>query len=310
MCYNKVRVGDNMKKLPEYQFNDYIEKYFDYLTYERKLSSNTIASYKNDLKSFDKFFKSKIINNKYEDIEAYLKSIHDLNAKSVAHQITVINSLYEFLIKDGYIDNNPCENIVTPKLDKRLPKFLTEEEIDKLLDISLNTSYDYRNKAMLELLYATGLRISELLNLELKDIDLKNAFVRVMGKGKKERIVPIGDVAIKHMEKYLKDYRASLLKNKNSDYVFISNATTKMTRQGFFKIIKIECQKKNINKDISPHTIRHSFATHLLNHGADLRVIQDLLGHEDISTTQIYTHVANEKLKEEYMLHPRSEIKK
>ncbi len=298
-----------MKKLPEYKFNSYIEKYLDYLTFERKLSSNTIASYKNDLKSFDKFFKSKIINNKYEDIEAYLKSIHELNAKSVAHQITVINSLYEFLIKDGYIDSNPCENIITPKLDKRLPKFLTEEEINKLLDISLNTLYDYRNKAMLELLYATGLRISELLNLELKDIDLKNAFVRVMGKGKKERIVPIGDVAIKYMEKYLGDYRPSLLKNKNSDYVFISNATTKMTRQGFFKIIKIECQKKNIKKDISPHTIRHSFATHLLNHGADLRVIQDLLGHEDISTTQIYTHVANQKLKEEYMLHPRS-IKK
>lgn len=310
MCYNKVRVGVVMKKLPEYKFNSYIEKYFDYLTYEKKLSNNTIASYKNDLKSFDKFFKSKIINNKYEDIEKYLKSIYNLKSKSVAHQITVINSLYEFLIKDGYIDSNPCENIVTPKLDRRLPNFLTEEEIDKLLDVSLNTSFDYRNKAMLELLYATGLRISELLNLELKDIDLKNAFVRVMGKGKKERIVPIGDVAIKYMQKYLDIYRPLLLKNKNSDYVFISNATTKMTRQGFFKIIKGECQKKNIDKDISPHTIRHSFATHLLNHGADLRVIQDLLGHEDISTTQIYTHVANEKLKEEYKLHPRSEIKK
>lgn len=310
MCYNKVRVGGKVKKLPEYKFNSYIEKYFDYLKYERKLSNNTIASYKNDLKAFDKFFNSKIINNKYEDIEKYLKSIHNLSSKSVAHQITVINSLYEFLIKDGYIDINPCENIVTPKLDKRLPKFLTEEEIDKILDISLNTAYDYRNKAMLELLYATGLRISELLNLELNDIDLKNAFVRVMGKGKKERIVPIGDVAIKYMEIYLNEYRPILLKNKNSDYIFISNATTKMTRQGFFKIIKAECQKKGIDKDISPHTIRHSFATHLLNHGADLRVIQDLLGHEDISTTQIYTHVANEKLKEEYKFHPRSEIKK
>lgn len=309
MCYNKVRVGGKVKKLPEYKFNSYIEKYFDYLKYERKLSNNTIASYKNDLKSFDKFFNSKIINNKYEDIEKYLKSIHDLSSKSVAHQITVINSLYEFLIKDGYIDINPCENIITPKLDKRLPNFLTEEEINKLLNIDLKTVYDYRNKAMLELLYATGLRISELLNLELNAIDLNNAFVRVMGKGKKERIVPIGDIAIKYMEIYLNNYRSILLKNKTSEYVFISNATTKMTRQGFFKIIKEECKKKHIDKDISPHTIRHSFATHLLNHGADLRVIQDLLGHEDISTTQIYTHVANEKLKEEYMYHPRSQIK-
>lgn len=298
-----------MKRQPEYHYNEYIEKYFDYLKYERKLTNNTIAAYKNDLKAFDTFFEHKIINLKYEDIRNYLKSIHTLSNKTVAHQITVIHSLYNFLMNDGYITSNPCENISSPKLEKKLPNFLTEEEINRLLDIEFLTPYDYRNKAMLELLYASGLRITELLNLQLTDIDLKNQFVRVLGKGRKERIVPIGEIATKYVKLYLEEYRLGLLKKKMSDYLFISNASTKMTRQGFFKIIKKECQKKHINKEISPHTIRHSFATHLLANGADIRIIQELLGHEDISTTQVYTHVVNEKLKKDYEHHPRNKIK-
>ena len=297
-----------MKKKEEYIYNEHIEKYFDYLKYERKLSENTIASYKNDLKTFDMFFKQKILNLTYEDIQKYLKHIKDLTARSIAHQITVINSLYQFLISDGYTTKNPCENIKNPKITKKLPVYLTEEEIEKLLDVHLNSIYAYRNKAMLELLYATGLRITELLNLKLNDIDLHNAFVRVLGKGKKERIVPINDIAIKYLRIYINEYRPTLLKDKINDYVFISNACTKMTRQGFFKIIKGECKSKLISKEISPHTLRHSFATHLLAHGADLRVIQDLLGHEDISTTQIYTHVINEGLKKDYKHHPRNKI--
>lgn len=298
-----------MKKQPEHQFNSYIDKYFDYLKYERKVTNNTYESYKNDLKSFDAFFNHKIINLKYEDIQKYLKSLNSLSAKSISHQITVINNLYNFLITDGYMTSNPCENIISPKISKTLPVSLTEEEINKLLDIDFITIYDYRNKAMLELLYATGLRISELLNLKLNDVDLKNSYVRVLGKGRKERIIPIGEIAINYLKLYINEYRPILLKNKINDYIFISNACTKMTRQGFFKIIKKECQKKNINKEISPHTIRHSFATHLLAHGADLRIIQDLLGHEDISTTQIYTHVVNQKLKQDYSHHPRNKIK-
>lgn len=298
-----------MKKLPEYKYSDYIEKYFDYLEFEKKLSANTIASYKNDLKSFDTFFNHKIINLKYEDINKYLKNEKELTSRSLAHQITVINSLYQFLITDGYITSNPCENIISPKLEKKLPVYLREEDINKILDFEFNTVYDYRNKAMLELLYATGLRISELLNLKLNDIDYNEGFVRILGKGKKERVVPIGEIALKYLNIYLKNYRSELLKQKISDYIFISNASTKMTRQGFFKIIKLQCEKKGINKEISPHTIRHSFATHLLAHGADLRIIQELLGHEDIATTQIYTHVVNEKLKSDYEKHPRNKIK-
>lgn len=298
-----------MKKQPEYHYNEYIEKYFDYLKYERKLTENTIAAYKNDLKAFDAFFEHKIINLKYEDIQRYLKCINSLSNKTVAHQVTVIHSLYNFLMNDGYITSNPCENISSPKLEKKLPSFLTKEEINKLLDIEFLTPYDYRNKAMLELLYASGLRITELLNLQLTDVDLKNQFVRVLGKGRKERIVPIGEIATKHLKIYLEEYRPGLLKKKMSDYLFISNASTTMTRQGFFKIIKNECKKKHIDKEISPHTIRHSFATHMLANGADIRIIQELLGHEDISTTQIYTHVVNEKLKKDYEHHPRSKIK-
>lgn len=290
-----------------YKPSKYIEKYLDYLKYERKLSNNTIASYLNDLKDFDNYSKD-IINTKYEDIIKYLKTINNLNNRSIAHHITVINSLYLFLIREEIIKDNPCENIVSPKIPKKLPNYLSEEEVDKLLDVNLNIIYDYRNKAMLELLYATGLRVSELLNLTIESIDLSNDFLRVMGKGSKERMVPIGDIAIKYLKIYLQEYRPSLLKKGLNDYLFISNAGTKMTRQGFFKIIKKECLKDNIKKDVSPHVLRHSFATHLLAHGADLRIIQELLGHSDISTTQIYTHVINEKIKKDYESHPRNHI--
>jgi len=211
---------------------------------------------------------------------------------------------------ENIIKDNPCGNIVSPKVSKKLPVYLTEEEVNRLLDVKLLTPYDYRNKAMLELLYATGLRISELCNLKLTDLDVHNCFVRVFGKGKKERIVPVTDLALKYLIKYVTEYRNIILKNKVSDYLFISNSLTNISRQGFFKIIKKECQRAGINKNVSPHVLRHSFATHLLKHGADLRIIQELLGHEDISTTQIYAHLVNEKLKDDYQYHPRNKIVK
>ena len=192
-------------------------------------------------------------------------------------------------------------------MPKYLPEYLTEEEIDKILDINLNNYYDYRNIAMLETLYATGMRVSELVNLEMVNLDLDNALVRIMGKGSKERIIPLTDIAIKRLQIYIKDHRPQLLNNKNSNYVFISRNQKNISRQAFFKIIKTICQSKGINKNISPHTIRHSFATHLLAHGADLRIIQELLGHEDISTTQIYTHLTNTQIKKDYELHPRNQ---
>lgn len=285
----------------------YITEYLDYLEFERKLSKNTIMSYQNDLNDLYLYFNEDILTPTYKDMVKYIHSLRNLNARSLAHHITVLNSFYNFLIGEEIITKNPCSNLISPKLPEKLPNYLTEEEVNKLLEVNLENAYDYRNKAMLELLYATGLRVSELINLEFNDCDLTNDFIRVLGKGKKERIVPVSDVAIKWLKIYINDYRPTILKNKNSDYLFISNALKPISRQGFFKIIKEEVKRSGIKKDVSPHVLRHSFATHLLNHGADLRVIQELLGHSDISTTQIYTHLVNEKIKKDYEeFHPRS----
>ena len=292
----------------EYVPSEYIDKYLKYLEFERKLSNNTIKSYFNDLKSFDLFFKGKLTDLVYEDLRKYIDSLQDKDSRTISHYITVINSFYIFLVNDGYITDNPCNNLAAPKLTKKLPNYLTEEEIEKLLNINLITPYDYRNKAMMELLYATGLRITELCNLKIVDIDITNCFIRVMGKGKKERIVPVTDLALKYLTIYVTEYRNIILKDKISDYLFISNSLSNISRQGFFKIIKKECKRAGITKNVSPHVLRHSFATHLLKHGADLRIIQELLGHEDISTTQIYAHLVNEKIKDDYECHPRNKI--
>ena len=294
--------------MENYEPSLFINKYLDYLRFERKLSDNTLKSYLNDLKDFDIYFNGNVLNLEYKDISKYLDSLKDLNARSVAHYVTVINSFYSFLVDENEINENPCLNIISPKIPKKLPNYLTEEEIDNLLDVRLVTPYDFRNKAMLELLYATGVRITELINLKVSDIDLYNCFIRVFGKGKKERIVPISDVAIKYLNIYIEDYRNQILKSHDSEHLFVSNSFKNISRQGFFKILKAECQRCGIEKNVSPHVLRHSFATHLLKHGADLRIIQELLGHEDISTTQIYAHLINEKLKKDYEFHPRNKI--
>ncbi len=286
--------------MEEYIPSDLVTKYIDYLKYERKLSDNTLKSYLNDLKEFDIYFNQDLKNKSYKDIQNYLSTIQDKNTRTISHYITVINSFYTFLVNDGIIKENPCTNIKSPKLPKTLPNFLTEEEVDKLLDINLKTPYDYRNKAMLEILYATGLRISELCNLKITDVDMNNEIIRVYGKGKKERIIPVSDYALSFLDNYIKNYRNEILKDKISDYLFISNVQDKISRQGFFKIIKKECSRAGIEKNVSPHVLRHSFATHLLSNGADIRVIQELLGHSNIVTTEIYTHVVNEKVKKDY----------
>lgn len=286
---------------------DYINKYLDYLKYERKLSKNTILSYENDLNNYYKYIKNNILNVSHNDLENYINSISNLNPRSIAHSITVINSFYSFLVLNEDIKENPAENIKIPKLPKKLPEYLTIDEINKLLDVELNDAYSYRNKAMLETLYATGLRISELINLRFSNIDLNNNLIRVMGKGSKERIVPINDSATKYLNIYINNYRSDILGLKQCDYLFVSNYKKPITRQGFFKIIKKECKRSGINKNISPHILRHSFATHLLANGADLRVIQELLGHSNIVTTEIYTHVVDNKIKKDYdETHPRS----
>ena len=193
------------------------------------------------------------------------------------------------------------------KLSKKLPSVLTIDDINNILDIKIKNNFDIRNKAMLEIIYATGLRVSELVNLKIYDIDINEALVRTMGKGSKERIIPIGEYAIEAIKNYLK-VRGSFLKKEINDYLFLNNHGKKMTRQGFFKILKKIAKEKNIKKEISPHTLRHSFATHMINNGADLKTIQELLGHSDISTTQIYTHISTEKLKETFKsFHPHGE---
>lgn len=284
-----------------------LNEYIDYIKYERKLSSETVKNYKYDLEKFLEFLKDKELENvNTNDIEKYLISLDGNSPKTVSRNITSINNFFIFLIKEGKIKKNPCEFIDRPKLNKSLPDTLSIEEVENLLDITLKTNYDYRNKAMLEIIYGCGLRISELINLTTRDIDFENSVIRCFGKGSKERIVPMGDYAIHYLKEYL-EIRAFLLKNEKNDYLFLNNHGKKMTRQGFWKNLQKILKEKGITKNVTPHTLRHSFATHLLNGGADLRSIQVLLGHSDISTTKIYTHISHEKVKEDYKnFHPRN----
>ena len=292
------------------EIDDLINKFTEYLIIDKKYSDNTIKAYNNDLKKYKNFFKNKDINKIDEtSIREYLKYLNKENndTRTISHNISTLRSFYKFLLIEKILKNNPMEYIELPKTKKTLPKTLSIEEIDKLLDINLTDSFSYRNKAMLELMYSSGLRVSELINVSIHDIDTSNCIIRIMGKGSKERIVPLGDYAIKYIELYLKEHREKLIKRELNDYLFLNNHGKKMTRQGFFKILKGIAREKNIKTEFSPHTLRHSFATHLLNGGADLRSIQEMLGHSDISTTQIYTHVSKEKLKENYNnFHPHA----
>lgn len=290
------------------KLKELIEEFLRYLLIDKGYSNNTIESYKRDLLKFLEYNKnidiSKITS---KELKEYIKYLNEekLNEKSISRNISCLKSFYKFLIIEKKIKDNPAESLYIPKIKKSLPNTLTEEEVLKLIDIDLTDNFSYRNKAMLELMYATGLRVSELINLKLQDIDLSQDIIRTFGKGSKERVIPIGDYAKEYVEKYFYEYRGSMIKKKACEYLFLNNHGDKMTRQGFFKIIKKIAKEKGIDKPLSPHTIRHSFASHLLKYGADLRTIQCLLGHSDISTTQIYTHISNEELKKNYKdFHP------
>ncbi len=278
-----------------------IEEFIDYLRFERKYSENTISSYKRDLNKMNIYIKKEFTKLNKKDIQNYIQKLSkEENTSSVSRCISTLKSFYKFLEINKYTNSNPLTTITNPKTQKKLPKVLSEEEIDKLLDINLNTNFDYRNKAMLELMYSSGLRVSELVNLKVNDIDLVNSSVRIFGKGSKERIIPLNDYATIALKNYILYYRTSLFKHGENNYLFLNNHGNKMTRQGFFKILSKIAKEKNIKTEFSPHTLRHSFATHLLKHGADLRSIQELLGHSDISTTQIYTHITEERLQKNY----------
>ena len=288
-----------------------IDDYLSSCFVEKGLTSRTVESYKNDLEVYSSFLYTKKITDvediKYEHIVSFLKDRNSLDkTTTIAHKLTVIKSFHNYLLKEKIVSNNVSEYIDRPKLRKTLPKSLSLDDVDTLLDIKLNTVFDYRNKAMLELMYATGLRVSELISLKLNDIDLVNCQLQVMGKGRKERIIPIGEFSIYYLKLYLNN-RDNMLKQKNCDSLFINNHGQSMTRQGFFKILKKLLLEKGLDPSVSPHTLRHSFATHLINRGADLRSIQEMLGHSDISTTRIYTHKSDDKICEEYRsYHPRS----
>lgn len=289
-----------------------IENFINYIMFEKRLSKNTSNSYKNDLiKYMDYLEKKQIYNTKNiskSDIESYLEKLNkeDTKTSSIARKLTTIKTFHNYLFQRKILNIDVAETIERPKLRKKLPNILTVDEVDKLLNIECKTKFDYRNKSMLELMYGTGLRITELLDLKLNDFDLENCIIRCYGKGSKERIVPIGEYTMESLLNYL-EIRNTLLKRKNCEYLFLNNLGGRLSRFSFFKILKKLLQEKGINKDVSPHSLRHSFATHMLEYGADLRSIQELLGHSDIATTKIYTHISNNKIKKEYEeYHPRN----
>ena len=285
--------------------NDLIDDYLNYILLEKRLSKDTKESYAFDLDSFSVYFKNydiRKINEK--DITKYLEYLSkekQLSSRSIERHLTTLRGFYKYLIKMEKIDNDITKSIDNLKLDKHLPMVLTMDEVDKLMDIKLDSPFNYRTKAMLELIYGSGLRVSELVNLTLNDFDFYNNTILINGKGSKERIVPLGDYAKEYLEKYL-EVRGELIKKKNGnpDKIFLNNHGKPITRNGFNFLLNNLLKEKGIEKEVTPHTLRHSFATHMLDNGADLRTIQELLGHSDIVTTRIYTHIAKQKIKDNY----------
>ncbi|RLC18589.1 MAG: site-specific tyrosine recombinase XerD [Deltaproteobacteria bacterium] len=279
------------------------QQYLDYLIIEKGLSKNSLASYSADLAQYITFLEKNHIND-LNDVDtavifAWLINLtkKGLSAKSRARHLITIRGLYKFLINEKKVTSSPVKNVDIPKTGVSLPKIMTVREVADLLEApDIRKPKGMRNAAMMEIMYGAGLRVSELILLCLQDINLDANFVRVMGKGSKERIVPIGSQARAITQKWIKEGRPSLLKKISTPYLFVARAGNPMTRQSFWKIIKKYALLANITKNVTPHTLRHSFATHLLEGGADLRSVQTMLGHSDISTTQIYTHISKEYL--------------
>ncbi len=290
-----------------------IEQYVNHIIIEKRLSENTIESYLRDLNEYADYLKKNQVSDINEadttSILSWLVNLQKqgLSPKSRARHLITIRGFYKFIAEEGISSANPVQNIDIPKTGLPLPEIITYDEVRALLKIPDKTKpREMRNAAMLEILYGAGLRVSELVNMKVQDIDLKACFVRIFGKGSKERIVPIGSYARKTTADWINKARPVLLKNYSSPYLFVARAGKPMTRQGFWKIIKKYALLAGISKKISPHTLRHSFATHLLEGGADLRSVQAMLGHADISTTQIYTHISREYLIEMHKkYHPR-----
>ncbi|KRM59432.1 hypothetical protein C5L31_001314 [Secundilactobacillus malefermentans] len=291
-----------------------VADYLHYSQVERGLSRNTILSYNQDLKEFMAYLKTKDLSswNKIDRfvILDYLQYENKQNKarNSVIHAVSTLRRFFRYLMQEKFISENPMVQVSSPKQAHPLPQVLTETEVNSLLDApDTSTKYGCRDRAILETMYATGLRVSELVHLKLDDLHLEMGLIQTLGKGNKERIIPIGDVAIDWLNRYLRDSRPQLLKNRQSPYVFLNAHGSGLSRQSIWKKIKQYVALAGIKKDVTPHTLRHSFATHILENGADLRVLQELLGHSDISTTQIYTHISKKRMTEVYRkYHPRA----
>lgn len=290
-----------------------IERFINYLISEKGLSKNTVESYIFDLTHFKNFLDSNNIELKKvseEDLTGYVAYLYNsgYSPRTIMRHISTLRNFFKFLYNEEDIPVNPAEILETPKAFKMLPKYLTNDEVEKLLNLpDTTTPTGQRDKAMIELLYATGLRVSELIDLKMNNLNLEERFLITFGKGSKERLVPFSKKAYRYLVTYINDGRIKLLKDKKSYFLFLNVRGNKISRQGFWKILKAYGRKIGIEHKLSPHTLRHTFATHLLEHGADLRAVQIMLGHSDISTTQIYTHISNERLKQIYFnFHPRA----
>ena len=284
-----------------------IDQFIDYYWLSTGASKNTLAAYRSDLKIFNKWLAEKSfisVNSKH--IQDYFsdRQKNNISSSSQARILTCLHSFYQYLLANQLINKDPTEQLSQPKLEKKLPVFLNIQEVEKLLEAPSSSSlFGQRDRAMLELLYSCGLRVSELINLSYHNINLKEEFIRIHGKGNKERVLPMGEVAIDYLMKYETNARPMLLKNGQSDSYFLSNRGSAMSRQNFFYIIKAYANQVGIDKPLSPHSLRHAFATHLVQKGADLRSVQLMLGHSDISSTQLYTHIQNAQLKAQHAKH-------
>jgi integrase/recombinase XerD len=287
-----------------------IHDFSEYLRIEKRYSPHTVSGYCSDLGRFSNFASDRKIDSlNTSDIREFLIFLREkgLSGASIARCLSSIKSFFKYLCLDKQLENNPAEILNTPKSYRNLPNVLSSQDIDNLLNCPDKKSFlGLRNKAMLEILYATGLRVSELVNLKVSELDLEVGCIRTMGKGSKERMVPIGSMAKKAVNNYLLNSRPALMKGQNAEEIFVTKRGGCMTRQGFWKLLKRYAIQSNIQASVSPHILRHAFATHLLERGADLRSVQQMLGHSDISTTQIYTHILKGRLlKIHKQFHPR-----